>query len=247
MAYAIYVNHPDSDQRLAEDFMAWNFWSKEHAPWTGIGVHTVADVLRRLATVSGTKDIRDNLDYGGSLTAHESRRVLTLAADLLNEEERRVFEFAAEAGYPLRVEYTNAIGVAMHASDLDRGPLGAEPPDPDPTSDAVDLGAELAAFYAPVPPLGAEPSQPVQGLPRGYPLFFPREEQAVLRFEAQPRPLVYLQGYPGGGWYPMEDDGSIDDSPESYIPDQVIQERLANDGRDGAPREFRLLHPPAQR
>lgn len=243
MAYEIYVDHPESQERQKGDFTSWIFWSRKNAPWTGIGVHTVAALLEELAQHPDTEDLRDNLDYGGSLSHVEAGRVVMLAGAVLGDEPRDVFEFAARHRYPVLVEYTNPIGVSLHASDLHRGSFGDASLDPDPHSDAVDLGDDLVALYAPVPAAGAQPPRPLRGLPRGYPLFFPREGQSVLRLEVEPRPYVYLQDHPGGTWYPMNDDGSVNRDPQLSMPDPWMREAIETHRQTGGPDRARILHP----
>jgi len=117
MSYEVRVDHPESDQRQAEDWTSWNFWSKEHAPWAGINVDQQARILDAVCPRDITGDICEALDTGGTLTAPQARLVAQTAGPAMPDQVRAVFEKAVADGYGVRVVFKRGAFGAPSASE----------------------------------------------------------------------------------------------------------------------------------
>ena len=116
MAYAAYVNHPESQSRKEADFTLWRFWSAENAPWTGVGIDEMAALIQSVCTEGRPADICEILDQGGDLSPEATRAVLRQAEAVMAPKLLEVFRMAVDGGYGVRVTFTAALGQAMSAS-----------------------------------------------------------------------------------------------------------------------------------
>jgi hypothetical protein len=90
----------------AKDWTAWSFWAPEHAPWVGLGVQEMANVLDQLADQHTGITIPAVLNHGGSLTADQTL-ALHLFLVLNPHVPQRLLDalkFAVDHGHGVRVE-----------------------------------------------------------------------------------------------------------------------------------------------
>ncbi|HEX8321650.1 hypothetical protein [Longimicrobium sp.] len=119
MAYAVHTNHPETWTRREENFTSWRFWAKENAPWTGVGIDEMAEILRAVCTEPVPADLRalcETLDDGGDLDADAARTILKLSETVMEPETREVFAAGVQSGYGVRVVFSQALGSAVSAS-----------------------------------------------------------------------------------------------------------------------------------
>lgn len=111
MAYAIYSEHPESqDRKAAEDFSTWSVWAEHNAPWTGVSTPDMASLLEGVCKKDGGDTACTVLDVGGMLSPLDARQVLNWAKGRMNEKTRKVFQHAADHGYPVRVVFSKGFG-----------------------------------------------------------------------------------------------------------------------------------------
>lgn len=117
MAYSIYTDHPETETRRADDFTSWSFWARDNAPWTGVGVPDVAELLKVICPRPDLAAVCEKLDTGGYLTPDETREVFQRASAAMTDKMRHVFESAVRAGYGVRVDYSKGAFGAPSASE----------------------------------------------------------------------------------------------------------------------------------
>jgi hypothetical protein len=120
MGYEVYVHHPESLKRRAEDFAAWSLWAPQHAPWTGVSISDMASLLQ---AVCFTEDPSEQaacqvLDAGGILQSAEVRVIFSRAGSAMNDKVREVFHRALEDGYPVRVVFSKGFGSKLASEYL---------------------------------------------------------------------------------------------------------------------------------
>ncbi|HEX8321629.1 2'-5' RNA ligase family protein [Longimicrobium sp.] len=103
-----------------------------------------------------------------------------------------------------------------------------------------DVGADFYTWTH--VPEGENGPTVVAGLPGDYAPFIPGEGQAVLK-STMPngKVSIYLQQQPGGGWYLMSPDGTIDESSDAIKSNHVVQMKLS--GKGSSSQKYELLHP----
>lgn len=116
MAYALYVNHPETFVRQGADFATWRLWAKTNAPWTGVGIDSMAEILTAVCASRQLPEICTILDQGGDLPADAARTVLERAEAVLEPETRAVLHAGVESGYGVRVIFSASLGQAISAS-----------------------------------------------------------------------------------------------------------------------------------
>jgi hypothetical protein len=73
----------------------------------------------------------------------------------------------------------------------------------------------------------APQAQTVEGLPTDFAPFVPGEGQAVVKQTlGNGKVSIYLQNSPGGGWYLMGPDGTVDEDSDAIKSDHVVQQKL---------------------
>jgi hypothetical protein len=117
MSYALFVSHPESKTREAEDFVAWQFWAKKNAPFGGIDVAEQAAILDAVCPEDVTGDICEVLDAGGELTAVQARLVAKQADAVMSRPIKRLYAAAVDGGYGVRVEFKRGAFGAPSASE----------------------------------------------------------------------------------------------------------------------------------
>jgi hypothetical protein len=117
MAYEIFTDHPETWERRGANFTSWMFWAQHNAPWTGVGIDQMAEIVKLVcASPEATGDCTI-LDEGGTLEHRAAERVLKLAGDQMPDNIREVFAQAVSNGYGIRVVFSKgAFGSAMSAS-----------------------------------------------------------------------------------------------------------------------------------
>jgi hypothetical protein len=115
MGYELYVEHPESFARRADDFAAWSLWAPKNAPWTGVAISDQAALLQAIcgphaelqAELKGACLV---LDLGGILQPRDVERILDSAGTAMPEKVRAVFEAAKRGSYPVRVVFSKGFG-----------------------------------------------------------------------------------------------------------------------------------------
>lgn len=115
MGYEIYVEHPESFARRADDFAAWSLWAPQNAPWTGVAI---SDQAALLAGLCGTEAAHQEelkgmclaLDLGGMISTRDVERALDTAGPVMTEKVRTVFQAAKRGHYPVRVVFSKGFG-----------------------------------------------------------------------------------------------------------------------------------------
>ena len=112
MGYEVYVDHPESATRKAADFSAWSLWAPENAPWTGVSISDMANLLLQVCGSPEGAEPCKVLDQGGRLQASDVRVVYRLASSGtgMPEKVREVFQRAIRDGYPVRVVFSKGFG-----------------------------------------------------------------------------------------------------------------------------------------
>jgi hypothetical protein len=118
MGYEILTDHPESEQRREADFTAWLYWSQQHAPWSGVGIDEMAEIVSAVCADASSADLCEVLDQGGRLDLRSTERVLHLAWHQMSEDIRTVLQSALAGGYGIRVVFSKgAFGKAVSASE----------------------------------------------------------------------------------------------------------------------------------
>lgn len=115
MAYSVFVNHPETWTRKAENFTSWNYWAEDNAPWTGVGIDEQARILQAVCA-EAPPEVCETLDSGGDLSPTAVREVLRRAERVMEPETRGVYQRAYDDGLGVRVSFSQALGSAVSAS-----------------------------------------------------------------------------------------------------------------------------------
>lgn len=118
MSYAVFVNHPESKTREAEDFVSWTFWAQKNAPYVGVDVTEQAAILDAVCPEDVTGDICEALDLGGVLTGAQARLVAQRADAVMSRETKKVFKAAVDGSYGVRIEFKRGAFGAPSASEF---------------------------------------------------------------------------------------------------------------------------------
>lgn len=110
MGYEVYVEHPESFDRRAQDFSAWSSWAPQHAPWTGVGIKDMAKLVEILCGDDSLSTACQVLDQGGLLPPQDVEQVWALAGAALTGRTREVFQRARQDRYPIRVVFSKGFG-----------------------------------------------------------------------------------------------------------------------------------------
>lgn len=117
MGYEIYTDHPESEKRRAENFTSWMYWAKANAPWTGVGIDEMAEILSAVCADPAQAASCQILDEGGTLDPDATSAVLRAAEGRMSARTRVVFAAARKGGYGVRVVFSQgAFGKAVSAS-----------------------------------------------------------------------------------------------------------------------------------
>lgn len=117
VAYELYCDHPETQTRQTEDFTSWTFWAKENAPWSGVSVTDVAELLKVICPRPDMEAVCARLDFGGTLTPEETREVLQRASGAMTDTVQHIFTAAVDGGYGVRVEFSRGPFGALSASE----------------------------------------------------------------------------------------------------------------------------------
>lgn len=120
MGYEVYVDHPESFDRRAQDFSAWSSWAPQNAPWTGVGIKEMAQLVQTVCGSTSLSKACQALDQGGLITSQDTAKILALAGDLMNEKVREVFHRAREDRYPVRVVFSKGFGSLAASAYLEK-------------------------------------------------------------------------------------------------------------------------------
>jgi hypothetical protein len=118
MPYTIYTNHPESQDRKAEDFTSWSFWAAQHAPWAGVSVSEMAKLVGEICDHPDLQAACEKLDQGGVLELWEALAVYQQAASMMGDRTRDVFRTATSSGYGVRVVFSRSFSSPSAAEYL---------------------------------------------------------------------------------------------------------------------------------
>lgn len=101
MPYAIAVQRPESDAPVSktDSYLQWYSWAKDNAPFTSATLGEWAGYLMQLTHPSTRKE-RRVMATSGTLAPNQIMRLLVTPVDL-PVKVVKVFEFAAQHGYPV--------------------------------------------------------------------------------------------------------------------------------------------------
>jgi hypothetical protein len=108
MGYEIYTEHPESESRRKQNWNNWLFWSKKHAPWTGVSIPDVAQLLTAIGDDESLTGVYDKLNQGGRLTPKEARQLLGHADAAMTAQIRHIFTAAVDNGYEVQVLFSQS-------------------------------------------------------------------------------------------------------------------------------------------
>jgi hypothetical protein len=106
VGYEIFVEHPETLSRRAQDFASWSLWA-------GVGISDQAKLIQTLCgpqAVEWDRQICQILDTGGLLSVPGVEKVWKGAGSVMTEKVREVFSFAREHRYPVRVVFSKGFG-----------------------------------------------------------------------------------------------------------------------------------------
>lgn len=110
MGYEIYSEHPESRTRKAADFSAWSIWAEENAPWSGVSVSDVAQLLQAVCGAEMLPEACTVLDTGGYIAPDDVKGILSLPSASMPVKVREIFQHAVRNGYGVRVVFSKGFG-----------------------------------------------------------------------------------------------------------------------------------------